>query len=80
VRRGDDSAAFASNWRTVLLVDALVGVGVALGGVALLFEYNPGVGAAVIAMGAIYVVLIAVRARRWSRLRRADPEETGGLL
>jgi len=72
--RGDDSAAFASNWRTVLAADALVGVLVALGGLALLLDYNVGLGAAVIAVGVIYVILVAARARRWSRLRRTGPE------
>jgi hypothetical protein len=70
---GDDSAAYAVNWRVVLTADALVGVAAALAGVAAFFFWNIGVGAALVIVGVAYMVLVGVRARRWSRLRRAGP-------
>lgn len=73
MRASDDSAAFAVNWRTVLVVDALVGVLMAVVGVAAYFLWNIGVGLALMIVGAVYVVLVANRARRWSRLRRSGP-------
>jgi hypothetical protein len=68
--RTDSSAAYAANWRTVLLVDAAVGLmGVTLGLVlALTVTVAGGVLLAVAAAG--YGSLVAVRTRRWARLRR----------
>ena len=66
--RGDD-VAFASNWRTVLLVDGLVGVAVAVGGILLLAAGRPVLGALVLAAGLVYIGLVARRAVRWRRLR-----------
>jgi hypothetical protein len=71
--RTDDSAAFASNWRAVLAVDAFVGLVVALAGVAAALAVNLVVGTAMVALGAGYLALVGSRARRWARLRRAGP-------
>jgi hypothetical protein len=68
--RTDDSAALASNWRTVLAVDGSVGLAVAIGGVVLAVVFNLLVGTMVVALGAAYLALVASRARRWVRLRR----------
>lgn len=69
--RTDDSAAHASNWRTVLVVDAFVGLVVASAGVAAALAVNLVVGTAMVALGAAYLALVGSRARRWARLRRA---------
>ncbi len=58
MRVGDDSAAYAVNWRVVLVADALVGVAVAVAGVAAFFFWNIAVGAAVLGVGVVYVALV----------------------
>jgi hypothetical protein len=68
--RTDDSAAHAANWRTLLVVDAGLGVVVIVAGVALAVAVNVVVGTLVLAVGAAYTSLVASRARRWLRLRR----------
>jgi hypothetical protein len=68
--RTDDSAAFASNWRTVLAVDGSVGLTVVIGGAVLAVIANLLVGTMVVALGAAYLALVGSRARRWVRLRR----------
>jgi hypothetical protein len=90
MRRTDDSTAHAANWRTVLAVDAGLGVLVVVVGVALLLLATAVVGAALVVLGTAYAALVGARARRWSRLRGglqgdgrvevrgpADPEERG---
>ncbi len=72
--RTDDSAARAPNWKTVLAVDAAVGVIVSVAGVVLALVVNAAVGVVVIALGAAYSALVGSRARRWARIRR----ESGG--
>ncbi|HEX3425918.1 MAG TPA: hypothetical protein VHT30_07280 [Acidimicrobiales bacterium] len=69
----DDSAAYASNWRAVLAVDASLGCLASLVGVVVVLAVSQPIGAALIVLGATYASLVAVRARRWSRLRRAQP-------
>jgi hypothetical protein len=68
--RTDDSAAQAPNWRTVLVVDAALGVVISIGGVVLAVVVNVIVGFLVVALGAAYTALVGARARRWARLRR----------
>jgi hypothetical protein len=68
--RTDDSAAHAANWRTLLVIDAGLGVVVILAGAALALAVNVVVGTLVLAVGAAYTSLVASRARRWIRLRR----------
>ncbi|HEY2300969.1 MAG TPA: hypothetical protein VGH66_03710 [Acidimicrobiales bacterium] len=68
--RTDDSAAYAANWRTLLLVDAGLGVVVMVAGAALALAVNVVVGTLFVAVGAAYCALVASRARRWIRLRR----------
>ena len=63
-------AAYAVNWRTVLVVDALMGVIVAAGGVVALATWSVPVGIVLTGLGALYVVLVARRARQWQHLRR----------
>ncbi|HVF32562.1 MAG TPA: hypothetical protein VM933_05955 [Acidimicrobiales bacterium] len=67
--RGDETA-YAANWATVLLVDALVGAAVAGGGlVLLLLAGRPGLGVVGIVAGAVYVTFVIRRFLRWRRLR-----------
>lgn len=67
-----DDAAFAANWRAVLVVDAAVGVAVSLAGVVVMLIASWAIGIALIVLGATYDTLVAVRARRWARLRRSS--------
>jgi hypothetical protein len=68
--RTDDSAAHAANWRTLLIVDACLGLVVVIAGAAMAVAVNVVVGTLFVAVGALYVSLVAARARRWNRLRR----------
>ena len=72
--RTDDSAAYAANWRSLLIVDAGLGLVVLVAGVALAVAVNLVVGTLVVAVGAAYTALVAARARRWARLRRQAGE------
>jgi len=67
---GDDSAAFAGNWKTVLAVDLGMGLAVLLGGVAVLVATGRGWAWALVAIGAVYLFFAGGRATRWVRLRR----------
>ena len=61
----DDTAAYAANWRTILVVDLVVG----LLPVALGLLSTSVWGLLPIAAGVAYLVLVIRRARRWRRLR-----------
>ena len=56
-------AATASNWKRVIVVDALVGVVVAIVGVVLAFTWSSFGGAVIAALGVLY--LFAVIRRYW---------------
>jgi hypothetical protein len=73
--RTDDSAALAANWRTVLVVDAGLGILTSVVGVVLLAVVSVAVGLTVVAAGAAYAALVGARARRWARLRRSAPSD-----
>jgi len=66
--RGDQTA-YASNWKTVLAADALVGVLPVVVGVVLVVRGSILWGPLLVAGGGAYVVLVARRAVRWKRLR-----------
>jgi hypothetical protein len=68
--RTDDSAAFAANWRTLLLVDGGLGLVVLVAGAVLALAVSVIVGTLFVVAGAAYCALVAARARRWIRLRR----------
>lgn len=68
--RAGSAAAYASNWRTVLVVDALVGVAVMIAGVVLAIAWNPVGGGFIGSLGLVYVAFVARRARTWAELRR----------
>ena len=61
---------YASNWRTVLAVDAGLGAVVAVAGLVVLFAINVFVGAGIGAFGVVYVALMYRRYRYWEQLRR----------
>lgn len=61
----DDRAAYAANWKTVLLVDAAIGWVVVFVG---LFLANA-LGLVLVGAGGAYLFLGLRRARRWKRLR-----------
>jgi len=70
MRRMNDSAALAVNWRTVLAVDAGVGLLVLIAGLVVALAATVAGGVLLAASGAAYGSMVAVRARRWDRLRR----------
>lgn len=67
--RGDQTA-YASNWKTVLAADALVGVLPVVVGIVLVVQGSLVFGPVLAAAGAAYVVLVARRYVRWRRIRR----------
>jgi hypothetical protein len=67
---GRHRAALAPNWRTVLAVDASIGVLVSVAGIMLMLAWNLVVGSFIGACGLTYVVLVARRYGQWHRLRR----------
>jgi hypothetical protein len=68
--RRDESAAYAANWRTVVAADALIGGATSVAGVVLALVLTIVGGVLLIAVGAWYLSLVGLRARRWARLRR----------
>lgn len=64
-------AVYASNWRTVLLVDAAMGVAVAVAGLVVAVVWNIIAGSVLGACGIAYVVAVARRGRQWAALRCA---------
>ncbi len=64
-----DEAAFASNWRTVVVVDAALGLAVVVAGVVLATAADLVLGVVTGAAGTAYTVLVARRFARWRRLR-----------
>ena len=70
MRGTDDSAAQASNWRTVLVIDGLLGVLVSIAGLVVAVTVQVVAGTLTVIVGAGYTALVGARARRWARLRR----------
>lgn len=69
-RRPGPDAAYARNWKTVLAVDAGMGVAVVIAGLFLAVAWNPIGGGFLGSLGAVYVFLVARRAATWAALRR----------
>lgn len=65
-------AAAAPNWRTVLVVDALMGVAVLVVGTVLAFVWQPVLGAGLASLGLMYVALVGRRAQSWASWRRRN--------
>ncbi len=68
--RYDDSVAYASNWRIVLLADAGVGLAGALVGLVILATVHVVIGAMLASAGMVYLFPVGRRARHWAALRR----------
>jgi hypothetical protein len=75
----DDSAAFAANWRTILVIDIGMALIVFAGGLVLAGT-GSGWGWVLAAAGSVYVFFACGRAAKWRRLRRqaglSTPRET----
>jgi hypothetical protein len=63
-------AAYAVNWKTVLGVDAAMGLIVVAGGFVAMVTWNVAIGAALSGLGLFYVALVVRRGRGWQQLRR----------
>lgn len=61
----DDSAAYAANWKSILLVDAGIGFASVVIGLVL----GNALGFVLVVAGAAYLLVGVFRARRWKRLR-----------
>ena len=66
-----DAAAYAANWRTVLVVDAALGLAVVAAGVVAALAWSAVLGVLGALAGGAYVALVARRWVRWRRLRAA---------
>lgn len=63
-------AVYAKNWKTVLAIDAAMGVAVVVAGLFLAISWNPIGGGLLGSLGAVYVFLVAKRAATWAAWRR----------
>ncbi|MBK5223858.1 MAG: hypothetical protein JJE52_13500 [Acidimicrobiia bacterium] len=63
-------AIYASNWRTIIITDAMIGVAVAWAGVMAMLFWNVLIGSFVGAVGLTYVVAVGRRYLQWKWLRR----------
>jgi hypothetical protein len=63
-------AIYARNWRTILFVDALIGLAIFAVGVVLVVVWNVVGGSFVGALGLTYLVLVGRRFLQWRWLRR----------
>lgn len=62
-------AIYASNWRRILIIDALLGVAFAVIGVLVMVRWNLWVGSFMGALGLTYVVAVFRRFLQWRWLR-----------
>jgi hypothetical protein len=63
-------AAVARNWRAVVGLDFLLGLATVMVGVILAIGSHRGAGVILSLLGTVYATLVAMRARRWARMRR----------
>lgn len=64
----------ASNWRTPIIVDTVIGVAIGVVGLVLAITWSPLPGGAIGAAGLTYAYMAIVRGRRWRRLREEAEE------
>jgi hypothetical protein len=64
-------AAYASNWKQILLVDASMGLVVLLAGLVVVLLWNVWIGAGLGALGAAYVYAVYRRYQQWKGTREA---------
>jgi Flp pilus assembly protein TadB len=67
--RPGSPAAYASNWKTVLAVDAVCGLAVVVVGFVVMALWNVIVGAFVASGALVYLLLVGRRAMQWRWLR-----------
>lgn len=65
----------APNWRTPIIVDTLIGVGIGITGLVLAITWSPLPGGAIGAAGLTYATMALARGRRWARIRDAEFEQ-----
>lgn len=63
-------AIYASNWKTIIITDAMLGLTVAWVGFLMMLFWNVLVGAFVGALGLTYMVAVGRRFLQWRWLRR----------
>jgi len=63
-------AVYAANWRTVLAVDAAMGVVVIVAGIVVAIAWNFVAGGVLGSLGVAYVAAVVRRGRQWAQLRR----------
>lgn len=63
-------AIYAYNWKSILIIDGLLGVAVAVIGILLMIFWNLWLGSFVGALGLTYVVAVGRRYLQWRWLRR----------
>ena len=71
-----DEAAYAPNWWRILLIDALIGIGIAVVGVVLALTWTR-VAWVLVPLGVYYEVLVIKRIARWRALRGRRPPDPG---
>lgn len=59
----------ASNWRTPIIVDTVIGVLIGIVGLVLAITWSPLPGGAIGAAGLTYATMAISRGRRWQRIR-----------
>lgn len=69
VERPGHPAAYASNWKQILAVDASMGLVVLVAGVVVMALWSVWIGAAVGAAGVAYAYAVWLRYRRWRATR-----------
>jgi hypothetical protein len=72
-----DEVAYAANWRSVLLVDAVLGLLGVLAGIGVAVRGNGVIGSLLVGAGLGYLFLTARRYVRWKALR-ATPRPPQG--
>ena len=68
--RWANPAIYASNWKSILVIDAMLGMFVAWAGFLLILFWNLFIGAFVGAVGLTYLVAVGRRFLQWRWLRR----------
>jgi hypothetical protein len=63
-------AIYASNWKSILVIDSMLGLFVFWAGVLMILFWNLFIGAFVGALGLTYVVAVGRRYLQWRWLRR----------
>lgn len=63
-------AIYASNWRSILIIDSIVGLCIFMAGVMVMMFWNLLVGSFIGALGLTYIVAVGRRFLQWRWLRR----------